>query len=336
MYSPTAYLLRHRRARKTRKVLGAVILGAEFPDVPDLDGDPSDPPADPLDGDGAKGAAADAGAAATENIPTSLPGSGAEIPQPVTEAIQTAAPDAIDAAVASVPTAPDGVMGQTIQATVTDQIKADPQGFHDSALSRVLESPDVGGDITKATPADVEAAYNAEAQARVETVTQDLKTYYGDGVKGAVTEITGGDADFDTEKPYKDGKSLTDSAIDDPDGTEAQLQADGDAIEKENPDWKDRVKEAAGYGAKGLLILAVIGAFLPGGSNVIDKLASMAGDIVAKLVTAAANILKAFFGPLLKTFWDFIKKLKGPLIVIGIIVAILIVLWVYRQIRGSK
>lgn len=324
--------------RVKRTKLGAFILGGEFPDFPEgsgVDGDPSAENADPLAGEGVAGAVGTAGDAAVADIPKVTPGSGAPIPDAVAETIRTAAPEAIDLAVKGIPTVDGGVMGQSIQANITKEIRANPAEFHDSALSRALEAPGVNGDIANVEPSDVTKAYQDEMTQRVTNSTNQLKDYYGDTVKDAIGNITGGDTDFDTERPYKDGKSVVDSAIDDPEGTQEKLQADADDIEKKNPDWKDKVKAAAAYGAKGLLILALIGAFLPGGRNIVDKLGQMAGTVIGKLVTAAANILKAFFGPLLKSFWDFVKKLKGPLIVIGIIIAILLVLWVYRQIRGS-
>jgi hypothetical protein len=328
---PRTRVNRHNRRSRRRNILGAVILGGEFPDFPDED--PGAEPKDPFDGKGVDGAVDEAGAAALDSIPGVSPTNGAPLSPEIQTSIKDAAPPAIDAAIKGVPTTPDGTMGQSIQQGISDEITEKPEEFHDKALSQAIQ--DVGGDPAKLTDDAVTKAYDDQAKQLATEKTAQYKQGFGDTVKDAVDGVSGGDTDFDSDRPYKDGERITDQMVDDPSGTQEKLQADADDIEKENPDWKDRVKEAAGYGAKGLLILALIGAFLPGGSNIVDKLAKMAGDVVAKLVKVAANILKAFLGPLITAFWDFVKKLKGPLIVIGIIIAILLALWVYRQVRGS-
>jgi hypothetical protein len=314
--------------------LRAVILGGEFPDIPDMNGEPGDPLRDPLEGRGAGGAVSEAGKAAVESIPRTLPGTDVAMSKPNIDAIAESAPKSISISIENIPTTAEGNMGQTIQSTVSREIAANPTDFHDSALSRALEDPIVKGDPAKLTPEVIEKSYQTEADSRTAETTKTYKKVFGDTVKDAVHNVTEGDVDFDTTRSYDGKGSVVDQMIDDPKGTEEKLTKDAAEIEKKNPDWKERVKQVAGYGAKGLLVLALIGAFLPGGANVLSKLAGMAGSVVGKLVQVAANILKAFLGPLLKAFWDFVKKLKGPLVAMGIIICILLVLWIYRQVKG--
>lgn len=312
--------------------LGTTILGEEFP-PPDFGGDPERAPSDPFEGKGVETAIDEAGAKAIESIPSSLPSTGAPPISPeISTVIKEATPLAIDTAVKSIPSLSDGNIGQTIQKGVIDDIAEKPEEFHNKALSQAIQ--DVGGDVTKLTDDAVKKAYTDQAKKLATEKTTQFKTIFGDTVKDSIREVSGGDPDFDTDRPYKDGQRITDQMVDDPKGTQEKLQADADEIEKKNPDWKDRVKQVAGYGAKGLLILALIGTFIPGVANVINKLAGMAGHVIAGIVKVAANILKAFLGPFIKAFWDFVKKMKGPLIFIGIILAILLSLWVYREIKG--
>ncbi len=312
--------------------LGTTILGEEFP-PPDFGGDPERAPTDPFEGKGVNSIVEEAGAKAIESIPTSLPATGAP---PISPEIQTvikeATPLAIDTAVKSIPSVSDGNLGQTIQKGIIDEISEKPEEFHNKALSQAIQ--DVGGDATKLTDDSVKKAYDEQAKKLATEKTTQFKNIFGDTVKDSIREVSGGDSDFDTDRPYKDGGRITDQMIDDPKGTQEKLQSDADELEKKNPDWKDRVKQVAGYGAKGLLILALIGTFLPGVAGVINKLAGLAGHVVAGLVKVAANILKAFLGPFIKAFWDFVKKMRGPLVVAGIILTIMLILWIYREIKG--
>lgn len=307
-------------------------------EIPDMGGDPSDPPADPLEGKGAEGAASEAGNAAIKTIPKTLPG-GLEIPSSVAESLPDIVNDSIKSGMESVPTVADGTMGQSIQADVAEQIKSNPDQLHDSALHDALKNAD--GDPSKITRDQLQKAYDDNVKNQVEQSTQQYKTQFKDAVKDSLTDSKTGtsiDPDIDSTRDYN-GKnsSVLDQMVDDPKGTEEKLKQDADDIQKKNPDWKERLKENGkklfGYGLKGLLVLSLIGAFLPGGSNVIDKLTQMASDAASKVINVALNIIKTFLGPFIKSFWSFIKAFRGPLIVVGSILVFLLVLWVLKEFK---
>lgn len=304
--------------------MSAIILGEEFP-IPDFGGDPEVMSPDPLEGKPIEAVANEAGEIAVSNIPTSLPGTVDPISPELNSTIREIVPESINDAVKSVPVMPEGTLGQTIQASITEEITGNPKEFHNKAMSRAIQ--EAGGDVKKVTPEGLKKAYTEEANKLSVEKTQQFKEFYGDVVHDTVKGI---DPEFDAKRPYENGKSLIDQMVDDPKGTNEKLLEDAKEIEKANPDWKEKVKQVAGYGAKGLLVLAVIGAFIPGGLNVIKKLAGLAGKAVAKVVNVAANILKAFLGPFLKIFWDTVKKFKGPFIILGIILIIMLILWIYR------
>lgn len=306
--------------------MSAIILGEEFP-IPDFAGDPEVMSPDPLEGKSAEIVANEAGEIAVSNIPSSLPGTVDPITPEMNSAIKEVVPESINDAVKSVPVMPEGNLGQTIQASITEEITGNPKEFHNKSMSRAIR--EAGGDVKKVTPEGLKKAYVDEAKNIATQKTQQFKQFYGDVVHDTVKGI---DPEFDAKRPYgSEPKSLIDQMVDDPAGTNEKLLEDAKEIEKSNPDWKEKVKQVAGYGAKGLLVLAVVGAFVPGGLNVIKKLAGLAGKAVAKIVNVAANILKAFLGPFLKMFWDTVKKFKGPFIVLGVILLIMLILWIYKQ-----
>lgn len=304
----------------------------EFPDVPDLSGDPDAAPRDPLAPDGGIAGAIDkAGVAAIEAVgDIKNPG----IDPSVLENAGLEANAAIDKALSSVPTTADGVAGKQIQASVSAEIRAEPKALHDTAILKALDS--ASGDASRITSDELAKAYQDTMDEKVKAATDQLKADY----KDATAKALGPDSGLDPKTDYKGKGSVIDQMVDDPAGTEASLEADGKAIEAENPGWKDRLKDVGkkllGYGGKALLILALIGALIPGGGNVVEKLASMAGDVVSKIVTVAVNILKAFFGPLLTAFWNLIKSLKVPLMVIGGILLLVILVWLYRSLIGRS
>jgi hypothetical protein len=324
----------------SRKVVRSYILGIEF-EIPDMGGDPADPPADPLEGEGASGAAADAGAIAVDAIPTTLPGN-VDMPASVAEALPEIVTNSITEGIESIPTSADGTMGQSIQADVSEQLKSNPEQLHDSALHDAIKAS--GDDPANITKDQLQKAYDDNVKDQITQATDQYKTQFKDAVGDALKDPDTKaplDPDIDPNRGY-DGKStsIIDQMVDDPAGTEENLTKDGENIEKENPNWKERLKDIgkklAGYGAKALLVLGLIGAFLPGGSNVIDKLAQMAADAANKVVNVALNVIKTFLGPFIKTFWDLVKKLKVPFTVLGIILIFLLILWIYRQIRGTS
>jgi hypothetical protein len=183
------------------------------------------------------------------------------------------------------------------------------------------------GSASSVTPDDVKAAYETEIRTEAKALTEEFKQGLSDSVGKS---LEGTPADVSAKSA---GKALLDKMVDDPAGAQADLNAEATDIETKNPDWKTKLKDTLkdggakllSYGGKALLVLAVCGALIPGVQGPLEKLANLAGEALQKVVTVAANILASLFGPLIKSFWSFIKSLKVPLIIIGIIIVILII-----------
>lgn len=299
---------------------------ADFPD-PDFDGEGMGDPGEAgvKDAGDAAGKAMDAALEAELKMPQSSVAQLDEVVQgQVADISKTAVTDAID-------TVPEkGPAGRQIKTMVGD-VLADPaeaKGIHDSATGKAIK--DAGGDPASVTADSLKTEYKAAAEAKVEEIKSAAKTAYGNGAKAALA-----DGDF---AELKADPSLVDQKIgelvDDPVKAEADLTDKGNEIEKESPDWKEKLKSFAEYGAKGLLLLALIGELIPGGGGVVDKLASMAGTAVDKLAKVLYNILSAFLGPIAKTFWDIVKSLKVPLMIIGAVIALVILIYIVKSIKS--
>ncbi len=295
------------------------IVGAEFPDVPDFNGDPGEVPEDPLAADGGvegaieKASTAALGAVGEINVPSGISAD-------VLSAMPDTAGTAISDAVKSVPIQPDGVMGKQVQAKVINEVST-PEGARDLGNDALSDAIEKAGSPAQVSIDEVKTSYQSEVEKRVKAASDQLKTEYKSALNQALDE-----PGFDANTPTETGKPLVDEMIDDPAGTEKSLNDKADAIEKENPDWKEKLKDAGktllSYGGKALLVMAVIGTFVPGGGNIVNKLAAMAGDAVDKLAKVAANLLKAFFGPILASAWAFIKSLRVPLMIIGLVIVV--------------
>ena len=299
----------------------------EFPDFDDPDAGGGE---DPFGGaHGLDLAIGDAGDLAVEsigkaNIPT---GVSADVMESLPKDLTTS----IDINVRSIPTTADGNLGKMVQANVLDDLK-DPaisKGIIDDALGDALKAK---GNAASITPDDVRAATDTEMKAKITQTTTNFKT----SLKDTVAKATAG-TEVDVS-PGSTGAKLLDSMVDDPAGTEVKLNGDAADIEAKDPNWKETVKSKLvdggkallSYGGKALLILAVCGAIIPGTNGPIDKLASMAGDALQKVLVVAANILQAFLGPFIAGLMGLLAKLKGPLIVIGIVILILIIGYIYK------
>jgi len=311
-------------------------MAADLGDLGDLSGEGDFK--DPMDPNGGIGGAADsAGNAAEAAIQTGQapsattlnPTVSADLPSTVTESVQTA--------LESVPTSADSVVGKQIQANVSAEL-SDPATMGDVVDDSVADAAETTGkSVDQLSPDDVKAAVDKNIQAKVEAA----KTAYKQTLSGAVDSL-------DPNGQIKSA-DLVDKMVEDPDGLKEELQASADdpdlkdasdqldekADAETDPDKKSALKEAGKkileYGAKGLLVMAVIGALIPGAGGPIDKLASLVGQAITKVVAAAASIVQALFGPIIAAFWNFIKNLKGPLIVIGIVLGIIFLVWLYKS-----
>jgi hypothetical protein len=300
------------------------VLAGDIPDVPDFNGDPGGVPEDPLAPDGGVEGAIDKASTAALGAVGEI-----TIPSGFSPDVLSAMPDTAGAvigdAVKSVPVQPDGVMGKQVQAKVINEVST-PEGARDLGNDALGDAIEKAGSPANVTIDEVKASYQTEVEKRVKAASDQLKTEYKTALNDALNE-----PGFDANTPTETGKPLVDDMIDDPEGTEKRLNDEADKIEKENPDWKEKLKDAGktllSYGGKALLVMAVIGTFVPGGGNIVDKLAGMAGAAVDKLAKVAANLLKAFLGPILATAWAFLKKLKVPLMIIGLV----IVIWMLKS-----
>jgi len=277
-------------------------------------------------------AAAEAGEVSIRNIPTTIPGSTEPLRPEIQSAIEQSTPKSIEQAVKNIAVIPEGSLGQTIQATLTDDIKNRPQEFHNKAMVRALK--EVGGDVHKLTPEIIEKSYSLHADELATDIKSKFKEFYGEVTKEVFKEVAP-ESEFDPSRPTENGKSIIENMIDNPEETKAKLESDAEKLEKENPDWKDKAKDLfSKYGSKTLMILAFLGAILPGGSKILSKLAGLAGNVVAKVADVAAKVLQSFLGPIFKVFANLFKKFKWVFITIAAIILIMIILWIYRTLMG--
>lgn len=298
----------------------------DFPDFNDPDIHGGD---DPFGSGGVDGAIGTAGDAAIKSIRT-VPSEG--IPADSLDALPDAITTSLDVNIKNVPTTADGNLGKMLQANILE----DPGVTQDLAKNALSDAIETKGSPAAVTPSDVQASVDAEVKKQIAKSTQDFKTSF----KDITTKALSGPEDLKgaTTAAGTPGGDLVDKMVDDPAGAEADLNADASDIEAKNPDWKEKVKAKLAdggkalleYGAKGLLILAVCGALIPGTQGPIDKLASMAGDALKKILIVAANIIQAFLGPFITSIENFLKKMKGPLIVIGIIILIVLIGYIYK------
>jgi hypothetical protein len=222
-------------------------------------------------------------------------------------------------------------MGKQIQSKVLEGLTKDPieiKNIHDTALSDAIELKN--GNIREVTSSDLKAAYEKEISVKAEKVKAQYKTDLSKALSEAVTDEKG--AKVFNEPAVNE---MVDRMVEDPKGAETELTEKGAEIEKETPDWKEQAKEKLGnagkrileLGGKGLLVLAIIGALIPGAGGPLQKLAEKGGEIAGKVVTTAINILMSFLGGILKPIWT---ALKGPLMIVGIILLILLVGYIYK------
>lgn len=305
----------------------------EFSKFPDIEGDPDFN--DPLDNTGLDSGATEAGDAAAELIKGDLANPSSNLTQQLPDVVKAKLPDiiseSISGAITDIPLN-DGVVSKGIAREAIDTFKdpAELKQVHDSALADAITEK---GSIQSVSAEDLKTKYDAQVKAKVEQIKVDTKV----NAKEIIQKVL-------PEADVKSVSNMVDRAVDDPRGFEADTEAEGKALEAEHPDlendpagkndstWKDKVKTVMGYGAKAFMILAVISAIIPGASSPIDYLAKTAGEVVVKVVKAVADILQAFLGPFIKAFWDLVKKLKGPLVILGIILLIILVVWIYKSV----
>lgn len=308
---------------------------ADLGDLADLDGegDFNDPMGEQ---GGVEGAAASAGEAAVQALSEGKIPSGPSLPAEV----QAALPETVTASVtAGLETIPDGsIAGKQIQANLTVELK-DPAVLGDLADNAIVDAAAKhGGDISSVTAEDLKSSLDTQ-------ITQkalDAKTAFKTELTQALTDVDpslGNSGDF------------VNQMVEDPETLKTNLQAAADALpddmvdqlneeadQTSDPEKKSALKEAAskilGYAGKGLLVLAVIGGLIPGTGGVIDKIASLAGQAISKVVNAAASIAQALFGPFITDFWNLVKKFKWPFIILGVVLALILVIWIYRTVRG--
>lgn len=252
----------------------------------------------------------------------------AGLPSDVLVQIPEFTPPLIEMSVKEIPVS-DGIAGKQIQANVLEDIKQNSQMLHSNAIEDALLSK--GGDATKITAEDLKAAYGKEIDLKVNEAKANFKTELSTAIDHSVSEVGG-----------KSGE-LVNSLVEDPMGTEAKLTAEGEAIEKADPNWKDTLKQKLGsvgekllsYGGKALLVLAVVGAIIPGADGPINALAKVAGNVAAKVASVAAGIVTAFFGPIVSQIEGVLAKLKWPLIVVFALLLILLIAKIVGAFRGK-
>lgn len=309
---------------------------ADLGELGDLDGEGNfDDPMEERGGvEGVANSAGDAAAKLVTEAPAASPVSS--ISPELANSIPTDVSTSIQSGLESIPTAGgDSIAGKQIQANVADLV-SDPMELSqmtDNALEDAAGAH--GGDIGSITPEEFKASLDAEVKAKVDAAKQNFKQQFGQALKDVDPSLDP-NGSF-TEQLVEDPDSLKNDlqqAADDPNADTAEdMDAKGD--EETDPDKKSALKEGAkkllGYGAKALLVLAVIGALIPGAGGPVDKLANLAGQAITKIIAAAASIAQALFGPFITAFWNFVKKMKGPLIVIGIVLIIIFMVWLYKS-----
>lgn len=297
---------------------------------------------DPMDPNGGIGGVADeAGNVAKSAVQTNISGPTSSLPETVKADIPEVTSEAVSSSLESIKTTPESVVGQQIQANVSSELK-DPNTIGNIIDSSIEDAmAETGKSPDQLTTQDLKPHLESNVQAKIDLA----KASYKSTLSGAVDSL-------DSSGQVKSGEFVN-KMIDDPEGLKSELENvsndpslkdAGDQLDQKgdaqtDPDKKSALKEAGKkileYGLKGLLVLAVIGAIIPGAGGPIDKLAGLAGQAIAKVVSAAASIVQALFGPFVKMFWNFLKSLKGPLIVIGLVLLIIFLVWLYKSIKGK-
>ncbi len=289
-------------------------------------GDLGDLP-DPLGGGGVEGVVDEISNTVSASLKdVNIP---AGVPPDVIAQIPEFTPPIIELSVKEIPTTADGIAGKQIQVNALDSIEQNASLIHSNAIEDALVAK--GGDPARITADDLKNSYAKEVDAKVNEAKANFKAELSTAVDQSLAEVGGKSGD------------LVNSLVEDPAGAEAKLTADGEAIEKADPNWKDTIKQKLGsvgekilsYGGKALLVLAVIGAIIPGADGPINKIAKLAGEAAGKVATVAAGIVTAFFGPIVSQIEGVFAKLKWPLIFLFGLIVIFMIAKVVSTLRGN-